>query len=120
MSRGMRIVLSMLGLYLAALGVAWVWFHPSLVNERVHKRISIGARASDVVKTFQIHEPFDIESAAHCGSEGPPNITRIAIYSAGSVPLLPLPMVLATTTTFCFDKSDMLVGIETVRWFDGP
>lgn len=120
MSKGKRIALSLLGLYLAALGVAWVWFLPSLVNERVHKRISLGARASDVAKTFQIHQPFDIPSAAHCGKDAPPNITRIAIYNVGSVPLLPLPMVLATTTTFCFDKNDILVGIETGRWIDGP
>jgi hypothetical protein len=120
MSRGKRIALSMLGLYLAGLGVAWVWFHPSLVNKRIHKQISIGARASDVVKAFQIHEPFDTEIAAYCGNEGPQKITKIAIYNVGSVPLLPLPMVLATTTTFCFDTNDILVGIETRRWFDGP
>lgn len=120
MSRGKRIALSMFCLYLVALGIAWIWFHPNLVNERVHKQISIGARASDVVRAFKIHEPFDIESAAHCGSEGPQKITRIAVYDVGSVPLLPLPIILATTTTFCFDTNDLLVGMKTRRWLDGP
>ena len=120
MSRGKRIALSILGLYLVALVVAWVWYQPSLVNERVHKRIAIGARGVDVAKTFQINEPFDIPSSAHCGKDVSPNITRIAIYNVGSVPLLPLPMVLATTTTFCFDNNDILVGIRTERGFDGP
>ena len=120
MGKGKQIVLSIVVLYLVALGTGWIWFLPSLVNERVLKRISIGAQASDVVKTFHIHQPFDIPSAAHCGSDAPPNIKRISVYNAGGVPLLPLPVVITTTTTFCFDDSDILVGMQTRRWFDTP
>lgn len=120
MSKGKRIVFMALGVYLVALVGAWVWFLPSLVDKRVHEHISIGAKADVVKNTFHIGNPFDIESAAHCGSNGPQNVTRIAVYDAGGVPLLPLPMSLTTTTTFCFDKSDTLVGIKTSRWLDGP
>ena len=119
MGRGKRIVFVALGVYLVALVGTWVWFLPNLEDKRVREHISIGAKAADVEKTFHTGSPFDIESAAHCGSNGPQNVTRIAVYNAGGVPLLPLPMSLATTTTFCFDQSDTLVGIKTSRWLDG-
>jgi hypothetical protein len=102
--------------------LAWTWFHPFFVNKRVHERVAIGAHAMDVVKTFTIdvREPIDTTSRAHCGSDAPQNITRIALYKAGSLPLVPFFVALNTTTTLCFDSNDVLVGIETRRWFDGP
>ncbi len=69
---------------------------------------------------FPTARPFEVRSAAHCGRDGPPDITRIALYNAGSVPLVPLLMYLRTTTTFCFDYNDVLVGVETRRWIDAP
>jgi hypothetical protein len=120
MRRARHIALALLAVYLAYLATAWVWFHPSLVNKRVRQQIAIGMPASDIAKIFNINSSFDVPSAAHCGTGGPPNITRIAIYTPGGVLLLPLPMSLPTTTTFCFDRNDKLVAMSTGRWIDGP
>lgn len=117
MGIGMRNVIVIAGLYFAGLGLAWTWFHPYFVSERVHDRISIGALASEVEKVFQVR-PYDFPSSAYCGKDGPPNISRIAIDEAGRVPLLPFPMFMVTTTIFCFDYNDRLVGMRTIRWFD--
>lgn len=117
MSKGNRNALLATGLYLAVLGFVWAWFHPYFVSARVHERIPVGALASEVEKVFQVRT-YDFPSSAYCGKDGPPNITRIALDEASRVPLLPLPMVMVTTTTFCFDRSNKLVGMKTERWFD--
>jgi hypothetical protein len=104
-------------LYLAALGTAWLWFSPHFVNERVHDRVSIGARAADVEKAFHV-KPYSFPATAYCGKNAPPKISRIAVDETGRVPLLPVPMVMVTTTIFCFDRNDRLVGMKTERWFD--
>lgn len=117
MSRGKRNTLLIIGLYLAILGFAWVWFHPYFVSGRVSERVSIGEGAPDVEKTFQVRA-YDFPGSAYCGKHGPPNVTRIAIDETGRVPLLPLPKAMVTTTIFCFDKNDKLVGTKTVRWLD--
>jgi hypothetical protein len=118
MNRGTRVVLLVVGIYLAVISFSWVWLDPDFVSQRVHDRISIGSSLSDVAKAFDIGGPFRLPSAAYCGKNGPSKITRIAVYDAGRVPLLPIPSVLVTTTTFCFDRNDKLVGMETVRWSD--
>lgn len=120
MSRASKIVICLVATYLLMVGLAWVWLDPRLVDARVHKRISLGAPASEVVAEFHVAPPFDIESSAHCGTNGPSDITRIALYNAGGVILLPLPMSVPTTTTFCFDSGDRLVAIKSARWIDGP
>ncbi len=117
MDKGKRNALLVTGLYLAVLGLAWAWFHPYFVSKRVHERISIGALASEVERVFQVR-PYDFPSSAYCGNDGPPNITRIALDEASRVPLLPLPIVMVTTTTFCFDRNNKLVSMKTERWFD--
>lgn len=117
MSSGKQNALLATALYLATLGVAWIWFHPYLVSERVHQRIAVGASASDVEQAFQVR-PYDFPGSAYCGKNGPPRITRIAVDEASRVPLLPLPMVMVTSTIFCFDNNDKLVGMNTERWFD--
>lgn len=117
MGGGKRNALLVAVLYLAILCFAWIWFHPYFVSERVHERISIGAHATDVENAFQI-KTYDFPRSAYCGNEGPPGVTRIALDEASRVPLLPLPMVMVTTTIFCFDSSDKLVGMNTERWFD--
>ncbi len=117
MDKGRRNALLVTGLYLAVLGLAWAWFHPYFVSKRIHERISIGALASEVEKVFQVR-PYDFPSSAYCGKDGPPNISRIAIDEEGRVPLLPFPLFMVTTTIFCFDNNDRLVGMRTVRWFD--
>ena len=114
------LVLSAVGICVATWASVWVWISPSLVNKRVHERIAIGARGSEVAKAFHVKEPFEVRSAAHCGSEGPSDITRITLYDAGSLPVVPLLVYLKTTTTFCFDYNDLLVGVKTGRWIDGP
>lgn len=120
MCRARHIALALLAVYVAYLATAWIWFHPSLVDKRVRQQIAIGISASELEKFFNINSPFDVPSSAQCGTDGPPNITRIAIYNAGGVLLLPLPIALTTTTTFCFDRSDKLVAMSTGRWVDGP
>lgn len=120
MRRARQIGLALLAVYVAYLATAWVWFHPSFVSERVRRQIAIGMPTAEIVKIFSIYSPFDVPSSAQCGTDGPPNITRIAIYNAGGVLLLPLPMALVTTTTFCFDRNDKLVAMSTGRWLDGP
>lgn len=117
MGTGKRNTIITAALYLAVLGLAWIWFHPYFVSERVQKRISIGALKSEVERVFQVR-PYDFPSSAYSGKDGPPNITRIAIDETGRVPLLPIPMVMVTTTIFCFDRNDKLVGMKTERWFD--
>lgn len=117
MNKGKRNALLVTGLYLAALGLAWAWFHPYFVSKRVHERISTGALASEVEKVFQV-KPYNFPRAAYCGNAGPPSVTRIAIDEASRVPLPPLPMEMVTTTIFCFDGNDKLVGMKTERWVD--
>src|SRR5580692_1731654 len=99
-TRVRRFVLSAVGICGAAWASAWIWISPSLVNKRVHERVAIGARGSEVAKAFHVKLPFEVRSAAHCGSEGPSDITRIALYEAGSLPVVPLLVYLRTTTTF--------------------
>lgn len=118
MNKGKQIALLMVGLYLVALGLAWVWFHPYLVDERVRDHIPLGARVPDVEKTFQV-KAYAFPGSAYCGKNGPANIKKIAIDEAGRVPLLPLPKAMVTTTIFCFDRNDKLVATKTERWFDG-
>ncbi len=117
MGSGMRLGLLAITLYLAALGFVWIWFHPHFVSMRVHERISAGASASDVEREFQVRT-YDFPGSAYCGKDSPPNVTRIAIGEASRMPLLPLPMAMVTTTVFCFDGHDRLVGMKTERWFD--
>jgi hypothetical protein len=119
-NRAPRILLSVLGVSAAAWASAWIWISPSLVNKRAHQRIAIGARWSEVAKEFQVKDPFEVRSAAHCGSDGPADITRITLYDAGSLPVVPMLVYLKTTTTFCFDYNNILVGIKTDRWIDAP
>src|SRR5882762_2340863 len=101
-TRVRRFVLSALGVCVVAWASAWIWNSPSLVNKRVHERIAIGARGFEVAKAFHVKEPFEVRSAARCGSEGPSDITRITLYDAGSLPVVPLLVYSKTTTTFCF------------------
>ena len=117
MTKGKRNALLIVGVYLAALGLAWIWFHPYFVGERVRENISIGASVPDVEKTFQV-KAYHFPGAAYCGKNGPSNIKKIAVDEVGRVPLFPLPKVAITTTTFCFDKNDKLVATKTERWFD--
>jgi hypothetical protein len=102
MSKGKRNVLLAIGLYLAVLGLAWIWFHPYFVSERVRDQISLGARVPEVEKTFQV-KAYEFPGSAYCGKDGPAKITKIAIDEMGRVPLLPLPKAMVTTTIFCFD-----------------
>ena len=118
MNRGTRVALLVVGLYLAVISFSWIWLDPDFVSERVHDRISIGSSLSDVAKVFEIGGPFRLPSAAYCGNDWPSNITKIAVNDAGRVPLLPIHRVLVTTTVFCFDRNDKLVGMETERWSD--
>lgn len=117
MGNGKRIALLVTVLYLAILCLQWIWFLPYFVSERVHERVSIGARAVDVENMFQIRA-YDFPRSAYCGNNGVPSVTRIAIDEANRVPLLPLPAVMVTTTIFCFDSDNKLVGMNTERWFD--
>jgi hypothetical protein len=117
MNKGKRNVLLVIALYLAVMGLAWIWFHPNFVDARVRENISIGASVPDVEKTFQV-KAYHFPGAAYCGKNGPPKIKIIAVDEVGRVPLFPLPKVAITTTTFCFDKNDKLVATKTERWFD--
>ncbi len=112
-----RSALLVILLYLTAQFLAWIWFNPNFVSRRMFDQIQIGAHATDVENIFKVR-PYDFPRAAYCGKEGPAGISRIAIDEVGRVPLLPLPMVMITTTIFCFDKNDKLVGMKTERWFD--
>ena len=118
MKRGTRVVLLVVGIYLAVTSFLGIWLDPDFVSKRVHDRISIGSTLSDVAKVYEIGGPFRLPSAAYCGNDGPSNITKIAVNDAGRVPLLPFPRVLVTTTIFCFDRSDKLAGMRTERWSD--
>jgi hypothetical protein len=118
MKKAMRVILCVVGVYLAVISVEGFWFNPVLVSERAHEHISIGSKMSDIAKAFEIEGPFILPSSAYCGNDGPLNIAKIAVNDAGRVMLLPTSMVLVTTTTFCFDTSDKLVGMETERWMD--
>jgi hypothetical protein len=114
MNKGKRNALLIIALYLASLGIAWFWFHPHFVGGRIHERISLEAGASEVEKTFQVRT-YNFPGSAYCGKDGPPNIMRIAVAETGRVPLLPLPKVMVTTTIFCIDGNNRLVGTNTER-----
>jgi|SRR5512146_483336 hypothetical protein len=117
MNKGKRNALLATGLYLAVLALAWAWFHPYFVSARVRERVAIGATTADVESVFHARA-YDFPRAAYCGKDGPPGVSRIAIDEAIRVPLLPLPMEMVTTTIFCFDGNDKLVGMKTERWVD--
>jgi len=115
-----NILMSLIGLYLLALAIYWIWLLPSLVDQRISSRIKSGMTGAQIANVLGIHEPFDAVSATYCAPASIEKFSRISIYNSGSVPLLPLPMVIATTTTFCFDTQDKLIAIRTKRWIDGP
>jgi hypothetical protein len=117
MDKGRRNAIVVTVLYIAFLCGAWIWFHPYFVNQRVRGHISIGASAQEVEKAFQVR-PYDFPGSAYCGMDGPSNVTRIAIDETARIPLLPVPMVMVTTTVFCFDRNDKLVGTKSERWID--
>ncbi len=117
MDEGRRKVLVLSGLYIAFLCGSWLWFHPYFVSQRVRGQISIGASAREVERAFQI-PTYDFPGSAYCGIDGPPVVTRIAIDESARIPILPVPMVMVTTTVFCFDRDDKLVGMKSERWFD--
>ena len=85
MTKGKRNALLIVGVYLAVLGLAWIWFHPNFVRERVRENISIGASVLDVEKTFQV-KAYHFPGAAYCGENGPSNIKKIAVDEVGKVP----------------------------------
>jgi hypothetical protein len=115
-----KIVLSLLGIYFLALVVYWVWLIPSFVDQRTSEKIRLGMSGHQVAQVLGIFEPMETKINAYCSPMSDASFTRIALYDAGSVPLLPLPMVYATSTTFCFDSQNRLVAFRTRRWFDGP
>lgn len=117
MDEGKRKVLVLTGLYIAFLCWSWIWFHPYFVSQRVLGHISIGASAREVEQAFQVR-PYDFPASTYCGMDGPPKVTRIAIDETARIPLLPVPMFMVTTTVFCFDRNDKLVGMKSERWFD--
>ena len=117
MDEGKRKVLVLTGLYIVFLCGAWLWFHPYFVSQRVHGQIAIGASAQEVEKAFQVRT-YDFPGSAYCGADGPPIVTRIAIDESARIPILPIPMVMVTTTVFCFDRNDKLAGMKSERWFD--
>lgn len=103
-----------------ALAIYWVWLMPSLVDQRILSQIKFGMSGAQVAKAFDINGPFDIEAGTPCSPMSKDKFSRVSIYNVGSVPLLPVPMVYVTTTTFCFDNQDKLVAFRTERSFDGP
>jgi hypothetical protein len=67
-NKGKRNSLLIVGVYLAALGPAWIWFHLYFVGERIRENISIGASVPDAEKTFQV-KAYHFPSAAYCGNK---------------------------------------------------
>ena len=117
MKKWKRNVLILTGLYILFILGAWFWFDPNFVSERVHGRIAIGAQEPDVESQFQVRQ-YIFPNSSYCGKDGPPNISRIAIDETGRIPLFPFPKEMVTTTIFCFDENEKLVGMRTERWFD--
>ncbi|OIR04188.1 hypothetical protein GALL_136700 [mine drainage metagenome] len=117
MDEGKRKVLVLTVLYVAFLCGSWLWFHPHFVTQRIRGQISIGASAREVEKAFHVRT-YDFPGSAYCEADGPPVVTRIAIDESARIPILPVPMVMVTTTVFCFDHNDKLVGMKSERWFD--
>jgi hypothetical protein len=98
--------------------VAWIWNSPGLTERRISSRIKLGMSASEVAQTLGAAKPFDMQPAGrYCGPNGPYG-SRISLYTSGGLDLI--LMTVPTTTTFCFDSADRLLGFETKRWVDGP
>jgi hypothetical protein len=76
--------------------------------------------AAQVAFALDIHEPMDMPDATYCAPMSMEKFRRVSVYDAGGVPFLPLPVVYATSTTFCFDTQDQLVAFHTKRWIDAP
>lgn len=110
----------LVGIYVGFLLIEWIWLVPSFVDRRVASHVTLGMSGADVAAAFGIGKPFDIPPAAHCSPANSKVVSRIALHTAGGVPLFPLPMILTSTTTFCFDADDRLVAFQTKRWVDGP
>lgn len=113
-----RLVLASVGIYVALFAITWFRFDPRSVEARQRARIALGASAADVSKTFGVRAPFDIPEADHCNMGM--KVSRIAISDDGGFWFFPLPLTLPTTTTFCFDSTDHLIGLKATRWLDGP
>lgn len=120
LTRWQLVVIGLVGLYAFFLVAKWIWLTPSFVDWRLASRITLGSSGSKVAATLNINKPFDIPSAKHCAPTSSKTFSRIAVYTAGGVPLFPLPMIITSTTTFCFDPDDQLVAFHTKRWVDGP
>jgi predicted small lipoprotein YifL len=120
MRRVLKILLVVIGIYVLALAGCGVWLAPSLVNDRVGRKVKPGVSGEQVAVALGIHGPMDIPEAKHCAPTSNERFTRISIYDAGSVPLIPFLMVYATSTIFCFDSQDRLVTFNTRRWVDAP
>ena len=115
-----QLLIWLVGLYAVFLVIKWIWLIPSFVDWRLTSRVTPGMSENQVVTTFHINNSFDIPSAAHCAPASSEAVSRIAVYTAGGVPLFPLPMIVTSTTTFCFDSHNRLIAFQTKRWVDGP
>ncbi len=115
-----KILISLLALYLLALLIYSIWLTPFFVDQRISSKIQPGMSGLQVANALNIFEPMDTKTNSYCAPQNKDNFSKIAIYNVGSVPLLPVPMVFATTTTFCFDTQGKLIAFQTRRYFDGP
>jgi hypothetical protein len=116
----LRIIGVGLLLYFGFLGARWVWLSPSLVDKRVALKVMAGMKGHEVARIFEIPEPSDFTPARYCAPAINTEASRLTRKSEGGVYLFPLPIVLLTTTTFCFDSFDKLIGFKSARWTDAP
>ena len=101
-------------IYVVLFAIALVRFEPRSIEAKQRARITLGAPASEVSKIFAAGAPFDTAQADYCKTGV--NVSRIALLDDGGFWFFPLPSTLTTTTTFCFDSTDHLVGLKTGRW----
>lgn len=113
-----RVALALVAVYMAIFAITWFRFDPRLVETRQRSQIAMGASSTDVLSAFKASPPFDIPEADYC--ENGVKVSRIALLEDGGFWFFPLPLTLPTTTTFCFDAQDHLVGLKAKRWVDAP
>jgi hypothetical protein len=105
----------------------YAWLDPEWTQSRLEKKISYGQSVADIRKSYPISEPFELQLHKQylrlfsypCG-KGIDGIKSISSYHAGSLTRYNLLTVHVTTTRFCFDENDKLIGMKTSRWIDDP
>lgn len=105
-----RIFLALVTVYVLALAIPWFWYAPSRVDRRLASKLTIGMPASNVARIVGSSGPMDTRAWAYCAPRSEELVTRSIFHTFGGVWIFPLPVTVPTSTDFCFDTMDRLIG----------